>query len=125
MDRARWAVDDNGKRATIAEATNPETCFLPIIPDVTYDGTGPLGVTADTKILPWPWKQLDPETLRKPIGDRVDSVLTKLRKQELPGLGGWVLGGLFESGLAAAVTSEIISAFRQSLADQDLWPKQG
>jgi hypothetical protein len=85
-------VDDKGWRATIAEATNPETCFLPDIPDVTYDGTGPVGVTADTKILSWPRKHLDPEALRKPIGDRVVSVLTKLRKQEMPGLGGWVLG---------------------------------
>jgi hypothetical protein len=63
--------------------------------------------------------------LRTPIDDRVGAVLTKLRKQELPRFLGWVLGGLIEPGLASSVTDQIIKAFRDGLADQGLWPKQG
>jgi hypothetical protein len=124
-DRIRWAVDANGNRRTITSATAAATYFLPIIPDITYGGAEPLPVMPDTRALPWPWKALDPEDLRKPIRDRVDAVLTKLRKQELPGFGGWLLGGLLEPGLASSVTDQIITTFRNSLADQGLWPRQG
>jgi hypothetical protein len=36
-----------------------------------------------------------------------------------------VLGGLLEPGLASSVTDQIITTFRNSLADQGLWPRQG
>jgi hypothetical protein len=122
-DRIRWAVDGDGNRATITAEAARAMYFLPIIPDTTYGGTGPLPALPDTRALPWPWKALDPDDLRKPISDRVDAVLTKLRKQELPGFGGWLLGGLLEPGLASSVTDQIITAFRNSLSDQGLWPK--
>jgi hypothetical protein len=122
---ASAGVDADGNHATITAATERDAYFLPIIPDITYSGTGPLPVVPDARTLPWPWKELDPDHLRTPIDDRVGAALTKLRKQELPRFLGWVLGGLIEPGLASSVTDQIIKAFRDGLADQSLWPKQG
>lgn len=125
QDRVRWAVDATGNRMEVSAGTRTQDYFLPVIPDTSYAGVGPLGVFPDARTLPWPWKKLDPQSLQQPISDRVDAILTKLRKQELPGLGGWLLGGLLEPSLADEITKEIIKAIQDGLAAQGLWPQSG
>jgi hypothetical protein len=122
--RIRWAIDDNGNRISITATTDREKYYLPILPDVIYDGKAPLPVKPDTKTLPWPSRKLDPETLRPAVRARVDAVLTKPREQELPGFGGWALEKLVEPGLASAVTDQIVNLARDGLVNQDLLPKQ-
>ncbi len=120
-DRVRWSVDGDGKRVAVTPATAKASYYLPIIPDTQYEGTGPLLVPPDTTTLPWPWKALDPETLRKPIGDRVGAVLEALRQKELPGFFSWAASFAVDPALDALVTDKIIGAFRQSLVEQRLW----
>ncbi|HZB93336.1 MAG TPA: patatin-like phospholipase family protein [Stellaceae bacterium] len=123
-NRSRWAVDADGNRVAVTPAAAPSSYFLPIIPDTAYDGTGPIAVEPDAGSLPWPWKALDPADLRDPVRTRVDALLTKLRKQALPGFGGWLLGGVLAPRLASTIADRVIDMFRDGLADQGLWPKQ-
>jgi hypothetical protein len=122
-NRIRWALDADGNRLGIDPLTARSAYYLPIIPDTDDRGAGPIRVEPDGASLPWPRGALDPADLRGPLGDRIDAVLTKLRKQELPGFGNWLLGGLLEPGLASTVADRVTTLFRNRLVDQGLWPE--
>jgi hypothetical protein len=110
---ARFAVDANGLRTTTAGGR--ASYYLPVIPDTSYLGTGPIAVAPNTQMLPWPTGALDPATLRPAIGNRLDAVLNALQKQELPGFFNSILGALIEPDISGAAADKIVAAMRDEL----------
>lgn len=74
--RADYAMDEKGARVGIDASTPHGSYFLPILPDKT-------GVIA--AMPAWPVAALDPQTLVKPIENRLEAVFKKLRVDNLEG----------------------------------------
>jgi hypothetical protein len=114
-ERVDRSCDENGKRMEITVQTRPSSYFLPIIP-VFAD-------VAATVIAPyWPRGALNPDTLNDPIKTRVAAVLSKLRKDDLPGFFGFLLGTFGIEPIAGLVASSLVAALKAALEKRKLWP---
>ena len=119
-DIQRFAVDVNGART----GTNggKVSYYLPIIPDTTYSGTGPIQVWPNTQMLPWPTGALNPDSLAQPIQNRVDAIIKMLQQQELPGFLNSVLAIALAPGISDSVTNGIIATMTSELVAAKLLP---
>jgi hypothetical protein len=121
-DRKRFAVDGAGNRVNQNGGVAPSAYMLPVIPDRSYAGDGPIACEPTPQTLPWPYKALDPESLRGAIDTRVKAVLSGLEGQELGGAGGFFFNWLIEPVLQSDATGKLVDLMRAELIRVGLWP---
>jgi len=114
----RFAVDFDGAR--IMPSDDKSQYFLPVIPDTSYLGTGPIAAAPNTEILPWPMNSFDPGSLSGAIEKRLDAVLYALQKQELPGFINGLLTGLVGPGLSGLLAGRIVGAMKAEMVVKKL-----
>ena len=120
-ERQRHALDaDGAPLPAVTGATPPAAYWLPVIPDSL--GPAPGGHAG---ILPWPAGQLDPETLRPALGQRVAALLAIAQKDEISGLLANLWFDAAEGTISARITGDIVAAFRAALERHDLLPRAG
>ncbi len=113
--RSRFALDGENRRVSVTTTTDPTTYDLPVIPDLSYDGEGPIAALPNTQMLPWPTGALDPARLRDAVDERIGAVIDALREQEMPGAISWALGGMIEPAIARNLTGRLIDGLTASL----------
>jgi hypothetical protein len=112
--RADWCLDANGDRLALTPQTPPKSYYLPVIPLQPAN----LGVAEPA----WPKGALDVSTLRNPIRARADAVLGKLRADNLPGFGPWLLSLLVLGSASDAIADNVVNGLRASLTKRGLLP---
>jgi hypothetical protein len=108
-----FAVTQDGSPFTVTDAAKRSAYFLPVIP-------------ADDEIRPavpdWPCGKLDPDTIKDGLAKRVRAVLSRLREDNLAGIGPALLAALAGSAIADAIVEVIVTSLKSDLVGNGLWP---
>lgn len=111
-ERSDCACNVAGDRTAITEATNPNTYWLPIIP-LPPDNF-------ETIEPEWPKVALDRQQLTEMVEARADAVLSKLRADNLPGIGPWFLSLLGLSSVSDALARDVVKSIFTALQKRGL-----
>ncbi|MGA3401818.1 MAG: patatin-like phospholipase family protein [Acetobacteraceae bacterium] len=119
--RTRWAVDQNGARFAIGATTHASDYFLPILPDVSYDGNGPIAREASRPELPWPAGVFDPRAeFQDSLTTRLKRLLEALAGKEVGGIAGWFVGDIIGPQVASALAGSMVKSFVEELVAASL-----
>jgi hypothetical protein len=115
QQRADTCIDKNGARVAIIETTPAKNYFLPVIPIEPAE----LSVVEPA----WPTGALDANGLQQlhdKIQARADQVLKKLRADNVPGFGPWLLSVLVLGSVAGTIADDVIEGLKTSLIKRGL-----
>lgn len=113
--RADAAVDVNGDRLAITPQTPPKTYYLPVIP-----------LPPDNfSIIPpaWPKGELTADAIQAihdAIAARADAVVSKLRADNVPGFGPWLLSLFLLGTVSNTIADDVVAGLKTSLQGRNL-----
>jgi hypothetical protein len=120
--RVKYAMDKDGNPLGLTPADlkmkvpKAREYFLPVIPVLPE---------LQAEVPEWPNGALSPGAIEQPLRNRLETVLRRLREDNLPGIGPWILNLVTGPTLAANIASGVVDSFDEELRKAGLWPRGG